>query len=174
ILKTAREENVDMIGLSGLITPSLDEMAHVAREMQREALELPLLIGGATTSREHTAVKIAPVYDHSTLHVIDASRAVGVVSRLLSEVGRVAIIAENVAKQEELREKHYGKRDVRPLLSIAEARERATGIDWCAEDIPQPEFTGIRTEPGFPLETLVDYIDWSPFFHAWELQGRYP
>ena len=174
ILKTAREENVDMIGLSGLITPSLDEMAHVAREMQREALELPLLIGGATTSREHTAVKIAPVYDHSTLHVIDASRAVGVVSRLLSEEGRAAIIAENVAKQEELREKHYGKRDVRPLLSIAEARERATGIDWCAEDIPQPEFTGIRTEPDFPLETLVDYIDWSPFFHAWELQGRYP
>ncbi len=174
ILKTAREENADIIGLSGLITPSLDEMSHVAKEMQREGFELPLIVGGATTSCEHTAVKIAPGYKHSTLHILDASKAVGVASRLLSEVGRTAIVAENVAKQEELREKHYGKRDARPLLSIAQARERATQINWSAEDIPQPEFTGVRTEPDFPLEKLVDFIDWSPFFHAWELQGRYP
>ncbi len=174
ILKTAREENADIIGLSGLITPSLDEMSHVAKEMQREGFELPLIVGGASTSCEHTAVKIAPGYKHSTLHILDASKAVGVASRLLSEVGRTAIVAENVAKQEELREKHYGKRDARPLLSIAQARERATQINWSAEDIPQPEFTGVRTEPDFPLEKLVDFIDWSPFFHAWELQGRYP
>ena len=174
ILKTAREEKVDIIGLSGLITPSLDEMQHVAKEMQREGFDLPLLIGGATTSREHTAVKIAPGYEHPTIHVIDASRAVGVSSKLLSEEGRDPFIAENIETQEALREKHLGKRVIKPLLSIAESRERATKINWRSEDIPQPEFTGIRTESGFPLETLVDYIDWSPFFHAWELRGRFP
>ncbi|HJO09142.1 MAG TPA: dihydropteroate synthase, partial [Verrucomicrobiota bacterium] len=174
ILKTAREENADIIGLSGLITPSLDEMSHVAKEMQREGFELPLIVGGATTSCEHTAVKIAPGYEHSTLHILDASKAVGVASRLLSKEGRASIVAENAAKQEGLREKHYSKRDVRPLLSIAQARERATQINWSAVDIPQPEFTGVRTEHDFPLEKLVDFIDWSPFFHAWELQGRYP
>ena len=174
ILKTAREEKVDIIGLSGLITPSLDEMQHVAKEMQREGFDLPLLIGGATTSREHTAVKIAPGYEHPTIHVIDASRAVGVSSKLLSEKGRDPFITENIETQEALREKHLGKRESKPLLSIAESRERATKINWRSEDIPQPEFTGIRTESGFPLETLVDYIDWSPFFHAWELRGRFP
>ena len=174
ILKTAREENADIIGLSGLITPSLDEMSHVAKEMQREGFELPLIVGGATTSCEHTAVKIAPGYEHSTLHILDASKAVGVASRLLRKEGRASIVAENAAKQEGLREKHYSKRDVRPLLSIAQARERATQINWSAVDIPQPEFTGVRTEHDFPLEKLVDFIDWSPFFHAWELQGRYP
>ena len=174
ILKTAREEKVDIIGLSGLITPSLDEMQHVAKEMQREGFDLPLLIGGATTSREHTAVKIAPGYEHPTIHVIDASKAVGVASKLLSEEGREPFIAENTETQETLREKHFGKREAKPLLSIAEARERATKIDWREEAIPQPEFTGIRTESDFPLEPLVDYIDWSPFFHAWELRGRYP
>jgi len=174
ILKTAREEKVDIIGLSGLITPSLDEMQHVAKEMQREGFDLPLLIGGATTSREHTAVKIAPGYEHPTIHVIDASRAVGVSSKLLSEEGRDPFVTENIETQEALREKHLGKREIKPLLSIAESRERATKINWRSEDIPQPEFTGIRTESGFPLETLVDYIDWSPFFHAWELRGRFP
>ena len=174
ILKTAREEKVDIIGLSGLITPSLDEMQHVAKEMQREGFDLPLLIGGATTSREHTAVKIAPGYEHPTIHVIDASRAVGVSSKLLSEKGRDPFITENIETQEALREKHLGKRESKPLLSIAESRERATKINWRSEDIPQPEFTGIRTESGFPLETLADYVDWSPFFHAWELRGRFP
>ena len=174
ILQAAREENVDIIGLSGLITPSLDEMQYVAKEMQREGFELPLLIGGATTSREHTAVKIAPGYQNPIIHVIDASRAVGVASRLLSEEGCEPFVAENAEAQEVLREKHFGKREAKPLLSIGKARERATKIDWQAADIPQPGFTGIRIEKDFPLETLVEYIDWSPFFHAWELRGRYP
>ena len=163
-----------MIGLSGLITPSLDEMSHVAKEMHRGGFDLPLLIGGATTSRVHTAVKIAPGYEQGTLHVLDASRAVGVVGKLLSENGREDFIATNTTLQDELREKHYSKRKAKPLLPIAEARARATQIDWRAEDIPQPEFTGVRSEDDFPLETLVEFIDWSPFFHAWELQGRYP
>ena len=174
ILKAARKEKVDMIGLSGLITPSLDEMGHVAKEMQREGFTLPLLIGGATTSRVHTAVKIAPAYERGTLHVLDASRAVGVVGRLLSENDCDDFIAANAKLQDELREKHYSKRKAKPLLPIAEARARAPRIDWRADDIPQPEFTGVRVEDDFPLETLVKFIDWSPFFHAWELQGRYP
>ena len=123
---------------------------------------------------EHTAVKIAPGYEHPTIHVIDASRAVGVSSKLLSEEGRDPFVTENIETQEALREKHLGKREAKPLLGIAEAREHATKINWRSEDISQPEFTGIRTESGFPLETLVDYIDWSPFFHAWELRGRFP
>ncbi|MBT7027880.1 MAG: methionine synthase [Verrucomicrobia bacterium] len=174
ILKAARKEKVDMIGLSGLITPSLDEMGHVAKEMQREGFTLPLLIGGATTSRVHTAVKIAPAYERGTLHVLDASRAVGVVGRLLSENDCDDFIAANAKLQDELREKHYSKRKAKPLLPIAEARARAPRIDWRADDIPQPEFTGVQVEDDFPLETLVKFIDWSPFFHAWELQGRYP
>jgi len=119
-------------------------------------------------------VKIAPGYEQGTLHVLDASRAVGVVGKLLSENGREDFIATNTTLQDELREKHYSKRKAKPLLPIAEARARATQIDWRAEDIPQPEFTGVRSEDDFPLETLVEFIDWSPFFHAWELQGRYP
>ena len=174
ILKAARKEKVDMIGLSGLITPSLDEMGHVAKEMQREGFTLPLLIGGATTSRVHTAVKIAPAYERGTLHVLDASRAVGVVGKLLSEDGCDDFIVANAKLQDELREKHYSKRKAKPLLPIAEARARAPRIDWRADDIPQPDFTGVRVEDDFPLETLVEFIDWSPFFHAWELQGRYP
>ena len=174
ILKAARKEKVDMIGLSGLITPSLDEMGHVAKEMQREGFTLPLLIGGAKTSRVHTAVKIAPAYERGTLHVLDASRAVGVVGRLLSENDCDDFIAANAKLQDELREKHYSKRKAKPLLPIAEARARAPRIDWRADDIPQPEFTGVQVEDDFPLETLVKFIDWSPFFHAWELQGRYP
>ncbi|MBT6102278.1 MAG: methionine synthase, partial [Verrucomicrobia bacterium] len=162
------------IGLSGLITPSLDEMGHVAKEMQREGFTLPLLIGGATTSRVHTAVKIASAYERGTLHVLDASRAVGVVGKLLSENGCDDFIAANAKLQDELREKHYSKRKAKPLLPIAEARARAPRIDWGADDIPQPDFTGVRVEDDFPLETLVEFIDWSPFFHAWELQGRYP
>ena len=128
ILKTAREENADMIGLSGLITPSLDEMSHVAKEMQREGFELPLLIGGATTSREHTAVKIAPGYERSTLHVIDASRAVGVVGKLLSESGCDDFVAANTTLQDELREKHYSKQKVKPLLPLAEASSLVTTL----------------------------------------------
>ena len=174
ILKAAKDENVDIIGLSGLITPSLDEMQHVAKEMQRQGFNLPLLIGGATTSREHTAVKIAPGYEHSIIHVVDASKAVGVASKLLSEENQKSFIQENKKVQEEFREKFLSKRTSKPLLSIADARQRDTKIDWRKEDIPNPNFTGMRVESDFPLDTLVDYIDWSPFFHAWELRGRYP
>jgi len=174
ILKAAKDENVDIIGLSGLITPSLDEMQHVAKEMQRQGFKLPLLIGGATTSREHTAVKIAPGYEHSIIHVVDASKAVGVASKLLSEENQKSFIKENKKVQEEFREKFLSKRTSKPLLSIADARQRDTKIDWRKEDIPNPNFTGMRVESDFPLDTLVDYIDWSPFFHAWELRGRYP
>ena len=174
ILKAAKDENVDIIGLSGLITPSLDEMQHVAKEMQRQGFNLPLLIGGATTSREHTAVKIAPGYEHSIIHVVDASKAVGVASKLLSEKNQKSFIQENKKVQEEFREKFLSKRTSKPLLSIADARQRDTKIDWRKEDIPNPNFTGMRVESDFPLDTLVDYIDWSPFFHAWELRGRYP
>ncbi|RZO55673.1 MAG: methionine synthase [Limisphaerales bacterium] len=174
ILKAAKDENVDIIGLSGLITPSLDEMQHVAKEMQRQGFKLPLLIGGATTSREHTAVKIAPGYDHSIIHVVDASKAVGVASKLLSEENQKSFIQENKKVQEEFREKFLSKRTSKPLLSIADARQRDTKIDWRKKDIPNPNFTGMRVESDFPLDTLVDYIDWSPFFHAWELRGRYP
>ena len=174
ILKAAKDENVDIIGLSGLITPSLDEMQHVAKEMQRQGFNLPLLIGGATTSREHTAVKIEPGYEHSIIHVVDASKAVGVASKLLSEEHQKSFIQENKKVQEEFREKFLSKRTSKPLLSIADARQRDTKIDWRKEDIPNPNFTGMRVESDFPLDTLVDYIDWSPFFHAWELRGRYP
>ena len=174
ILKAAKDENVDIIGLSGLITPSLDEMQHVAKEMQRQGFNLPLLIGGATTSREHTAVKIAPGYEHSIIHVVDASKAVGVASKLLSEENQKSFIQENKKVQEEFREKFLSKRTSKPLLSIADARQRDTKIDWRKEDIPNPNFTGMRVESDFSLDTLVDYIDWSPFFHAWELRGRYP
>ena len=174
ILKAAKDENVDIIGLSGLITPSLGEMQHVAKEMQRQGFNLPLLIGGATTSREHTAVKIAPEYEHSIIHVVDASKAVGVASKLLSEENQKSFIQENKKVQEEFREKFLSKRTSKHLLSIADARQRDTKIDWRKEDIPNPNFTGMRVESDFPLDTLVDYIDWSPFFHAWELRGRYP
>jgi 5-methyltetrahydrofolate--homocysteine methyltransferase len=173
ILKAARERKADMIGLSGLITPSLEEMVHVAREMQRQGLELPLLIGGATTSRVHTAVKIAPAYAHPVVHVLDASRAVGVVSRLKSGEQRAALDTENRALQERLRREHEAKRSERPLLSLEEARRRRTRIDWESYEIPEPSFTGARAVE-VPLADVVPYIDWSPFFHTWELKGTYP
>jgi 5-methyltetrahydrofolate--homocysteine methyltransferase len=173
ILRVARERDVQMIGLSGLITPSLEEMVHVAREMERQGFELPLLIGGATTSRAHTAVKIAPAYRHPVVHVLDASRAVGVAGRLKSAELRPAFDSENRALQEKLRREHQDKRTTLPLLSLEEARRRHTRIDWAAYEVPVPSFTGPRTvEPG--LEELVRLVDWSPFFHTWELRGTYP
>jgi 5-methyltetrahydrofolate--homocysteine methyltransferase len=173
ILEAAREKGADIIGLSGLITPSLDEMAHVAREMDRLDFHLPLLIGGATTSRAHTAVKIAPHYRNPVVHVLDASRAVGVVSALLSDELRPAFVEKTSADYERLREEHLAKNRDNKLIPIAEARANATRIEWSAYEPPQPEFTGVRTvEPA--LDTLVEYIDWSPFFHTWELRGRYP
>ena len=174
ILKTARERGADIVGLSGLITPSLEEMVHVAREMQREGFEVPLLIGGATTSRAHTAVKIAPGYGPPVVHVLDASRAVGVVSQLKSAELRGAFAAENRREQERLRREHQARRSEKPLLSLQEARRRRTKIDWASYAPPRPSFTGARVLDPVPLEEVVPFIDWSPFFHTWELKGTYP
>jgi 5-methyltetrahydrofolate--homocysteine methyltransferase len=173
ILKTARETGADMVGLSGLITPSLEEMVHVAREMARQGLTLPLLIGGATTSRAHTAVKIAPAYEAPVLHVLDASRAVTVVGQLKSPKLREALAARNREEQERLRREHQEKRGAKPLLSLAEARRRRPAIDWTSYEIPRPAFSGVRRET-VPLAEIVPFIDWSPFFHVWELKGTYP
>jgi 5-methyltetrahydrofolate--homocysteine methyltransferase len=172
ILARAKEEKANMIGLSGLITPSLDEMVHVAKEMERQGFKLPLLIGGATTSRAHTAVKIAPWYSEPVVHVLDASRAVGVTTSLLSEDGKAAFVEEHRAEYDRLRKTYAAPKMT--LVSIDEARRRRTPIEWCAEDLPQPEFTGVRVLDHFPLTTLREYIDWSPFFHTWGLKGLYP
>ncbi|MFZ4986568.1 MAG: methionine synthase, partial [Blastocatellia bacterium] len=161
ILQTAREREVDLIGLSGLITPSLDEMVHVAREMQREGLTLPLLIGGATTSRVHTAVKIAPHYEPPIIHVTDASRAVAVVSSLLNPEARADYALENQRQQQRDREMHLAGREQRALTSLAAARSNRTPIDWEADGIATPEFTGSRLLDNYPLEEIARFIDWS-------------
>jgi len=174
ILATAREKNADLIGLSGLITPSLDEMVHVAREMNREGFTIPLLIGGATTSAAHTAVKIAPEYPHGVVHVLDASRVVNVASSLLSPETKPAFMAELTAKQEKQRRDFAERRSRKPLLPIATARERAPKFDWDAVDIPRPEFLGTRVFDAVDLESVIPFIDWGPFFTAWEIHGRFP
>jgi 5-methyltetrahydrofolate--homocysteine methyltransferase len=174
ILETARERQADMIGLSGLITPSLEEMVHVGREMEREGLTLPLLIGGATTSKAHTAVKIAPSYSHSVVHVLDASRAVAVAAALKNPEQRKELDARNRTEQERLRRQHRDKAAERPLLTLEEARRRRTRLDWQSYEPPRPSFTGVRVLDRFPLAEIVPYIDWSPFFAAWELRGTYP
>jgi 5-methyltetrahydrofolate--homocysteine methyltransferase len=174
ILKTAREVGADMIGLSGLITPSLEEMAHVAGEMKREGFTLPLLIGGATTSKAHTAVKIAPNYPPGVVHVLDASRAVGVVGQLKNPAERAQFLETVKAEQEKAREHHRSEAADRPLLALEEARRRRTPIDWSSYEPPRPSFTGIRTFESWPLEDLVPLVDWSPFFHTWEMKGTYP
>ena len=173
ILETAREKKADVIGLSGLITPSLDEMVHVAQEMERENFKLPLLIGGATTSRAHTAVKIAPHYHESTIHVLDASRAVGVVNSLLSAKQKAAFDAKTRTEYEALRKAHSAKMREKKLITLEQARANRTPIDWSSYVPPKPDFAGTRTIAPSIVE-LRDYIDWSPFFHAWELRGRYP
>jgi 5-methyltetrahydrofolate--homocysteine methyltransferase len=174
ILDTAQAEDADLIGLSGLITPSLDEMMHVAREMERREFRVPLLIGGATTSRAHTAIKIAPGYHDATVHVLDASRAVGVVGSLMSPDLKAEFLAANRAEQEELRRRHAAQQERRALLPIAQARSLALKTDWASAEIAVPEFTGLRTLERFPLAELVPFIDWTPFFHTWELRGRFP
>jgi 5-methyltetrahydrofolate--homocysteine methyltransferase len=209
ILETAREKQADVIGLSGLITPSLDEMIHVAQEMEREGFRLPLLIGGATTSRAHTAVKIAPHYQASTVHVLDASRAVGVVNSLLNQNLKSEFDKKTREDYERLRREHSARTQRKNLLTLEEARANRTGIDWSNYAPPKPKVLGVRVlqtvipseveesrgtnstvtrrDPSsslrsapddavrsFSLRTLVEYIDWSPFFHAWELRGRYP
>jgi 5-methyltetrahydrofolate--homocysteine methyltransferase len=174
ILKAARENGATLIGLSGLITPSLDEMVHVAKEMAREGWSVPLLIGGATTSKAHTAVKIAPSYDHEVVHVLDASRAVGVIGQLINPAQRDSFVEKNRREQDDIRQAHATRQTKTSLLSLAQARERRTAIDWKAADVPKPAFTGIRALDDFPLDRLVPFIDWSPFFHTWELRGHYP
>jgi 5-methyltetrahydrofolate--homocysteine methyltransferase len=172
ILERAKSENADIIGLSGLITPSLDEMVHVAREMERQGFKQPLLIGGATTSRAHTAVKIAPHYSQPVVHVLDASRAVPVTTSLLSEDGKEEFVVRHRADYEAIRKAHTAPKQ--KVVSLEEARKRRTPIEWCAKDLPAPGFTGIRVLDNFPLATLREYIDWSPFFHTWGLKGIYP
>jgi 5-methyltetrahydrofolate--homocysteine methyltransferase len=173
ILAAAVEKNVDVIGLSGLITPSLDEMVYVAKEMERRGIEKPLLIGGATTSKQHTAVKVAPEYHGATVHVLDASRAVDVVSNLLSDRMRPAFVEENRRVQDQLRVQ-YGARKEKPLLTLEQARANHLKTDWDNLQIPVPWFLGTRTIEDQPLADLVPFIDWTFFFSAWELRGRYP
>jgi 5-methyltetrahydrofolate--homocysteine methyltransferase len=172
ILDTAIELGADVVGLSGLITPSLDEMISVAREMDRRGMKLPLLIGGATTSGKHTAVKIAPAYASPTVHVADASLAVGVLGKLMG-ADKAAFVEETRQKQHTAREQFKLQQERRPLLGIAAARERKAKIAWKADDVPVPAFTGTRNLE-VPLGELVPWIDWSPFFHTWEISGIYP
>ncbi len=172
ILDEAIKHDVDMIGLSGLITPSLDEMITVAREMKRRKMEMPLLIGGATTSAKHTAVKIAPVREAPVVHVLDASRSVGVVEKLISKESREGFIFNNTAEQASLVASYRGRQQ--KLVPYAEALEKRFATDWDNVQIDKPEFTGVQTLKDFPIEEIRSYIDWSPFFMTWELKGKYP
>ncbi|MBZ9556666.1 MULTISPECIES: methionine synthase [unclassified Modicisalibacter] len=174
ILQTARDENADIIGLSGLITPSLDEMVHVAKEMQRQGFDIPLLIGGATTSKAHTAVKIEPGYEHPVIYVTDASRAVGVAGRLLSAGLKADYVAEIRAEYEKVRERNARRRPKAADLGYAEARERRFQPDWADYTPPEPTFTGLKVFDDYDLEELVERIDWTPFFLSWQLSGKYP
>jgi 5-methyltetrahydrofolate--homocysteine methyltransferase len=173
ILQTAIEERADLVGLSGLITPSLDEMVFVAREMERRGFTIPLLIGGATTSKQHTSVKIAPEFRQPVVHVLDASRAVDVVSSLLSPAQKSAFAAANRAEQERVRQQHAALKQ-RPLLSWPAAQANRARLAWREDVIARPAFTGVRDLDDVTLEDLVPYIDWTFFFSAWELKGRFP
>jgi 5-methyltetrahydrofolate--homocysteine methyltransferase len=174
ILETARKEQVDLIGLSGLITPSLEEMSFVAGELEREGFEVPLLIGGATTSRVHTAVKIEPRYHGPTVHVLDASRAVGVAGSLLSGGLRDKFVAGVRSEYQELRERRGDRRPEERRVSLDEARRNRLSLDWSESKPPRPCFTGTRALDDYPLAELVERIDWTPFFQTWELAGHYP
>ena len=174
ILEEAKAHNVDIIGLSGLITPSLDEMRHVAAEMKREGMSIPLLIGGATTSRAHTAVKIEPNYDHGVIYVTDASRAVGVAGALVSKEKRGDYLKEISEDYEKIRAQYAKGQKRNPRLPIAEARAKKPVIDWGAYEPPKPSYLGVKAFRDYDLKTLVEYIDWTPFFSSWELAGKYP
>ncbi|MFN8354841.1 MAG: methionine synthase [Spirosomataceae bacterium] len=175
ILETARVMNVDMIGLSGLITPSLDEMVHVAKEMERQGFKIPLLIGGATTSRIHTAVKIDPHYSGPVIHVLDASRSVPVAGRLSqSTESQAAVLAEIKADYAKLREEHARRKQDKNLLTIEEARQNKVAIDWSAFEATKPQFLGTRVFEEYDLAQIAAYIDWTPFFQTWQLHGKYP
>jgi 5-methyltetrahydrofolate--homocysteine methyltransferase len=175
ILDTAREHNADIIGLSGLITPSLEEMAHVAKEMERQGFRIPLLIGGATTSRMHTAVKIEPNYPSgATIYVNDASRAVGVCSNLLSNTLCDEYVAGIKANYAQAREQHEGKKVKAVYVTLAEARAHGVKTDWKRYTPPKPWLMGVHKFESYPLDKIAEYIDWTPFFQAWQLAGRYP
>ena len=175
ILKTAKEQQVDIIGLSGLITPSLDEMVHVASEMQRQGFEMPLMIGGATTSKAHTAVKIEPQYQNDiTVYVTDASRSVGVASQLISQSLKPELVANYRNEYEKIRDRHANRRSKRALLPYREAIDNRFLPEWQGYTPPQPSFIGTKVFDKYPLETLVNYIDWTPFFITWDLAGKYP
>ncbi len=174
ILDIAEKEEVDVIGLSGLITPSLDEMVFVAKEMKRRGMKQPLLIGGATTSKIHTAVKIEPNYDHPVIHVLDASRSVPVVSSLLSKDGRDSFVADIRSEYEMMRQRHQGKQIVKDYISIEEARNNRLKLDWSNYHPPKPGFLGTKVFDDYDLNDLRPYIDWTPFFSTWELHGKYP
>jgi 5-methyltetrahydrofolate--homocysteine methyltransferase len=174
ILEVAREKGADIIGLSGLITPSLDEMVHNAKEMQREGFDVPLLIGGATTSQTHTAVKIAPGYEQPVVHVKDASRAVGVVQNLVSEDRKSSYADQIAAAYERVREKHAGRRSQTRLTTLEGARANGVRIDWENYTPPKPRVLGVRAFDDYALGDIRPYIDWTPFFHSWQLKGSYP
>lgn len=176
ILKEAKEKQVDMIGLSGLITPSLDEMVHVASEMQRQNFSIPLLIGGATTSKAHTAVKISQNYDHPVVHVLDASRSVPVAGSLLTDDKKLKEAFHEKIKEEyaEVRRQHEEKKAFKQMISLQEARENRFKLDWEKENITKPQFLGTKVLEDYPIQDLIEFIDWTPFFSTWELAGRYP
>jgi 5-methyltetrahydrofolate--homocysteine methyltransferase len=174
ILQTAKEQNVDIIGLSGLITPSLEEMSHVAAEMQRQKFTVPLLIGGATTSEIHTAVKIATQYDQPVVHVRDASRCVGVLSNLLSPENQAKYVKEVREKYAELKHKHENRKNDEVLITLEKARNNRLKVDWNEARITKPAFTGTQLLEDYPLEDLRSHIDWTFFFHAWKIPGKYP
>lgn len=174
ILERAREENAQIIGLSGLITPSLDEMVHVAKEMERLGMKQPLLIGGATTSKLHTAVKVAPGYSGDVVHVLDASKAVTVASSLLSKDESAKFAAAVKGEYAEMRELHANRKSDVEYVSLKEARKNKLQIDWAKEEITKPNFTGIKVFDDYPLAEIAAYIDWSPFFSTWEMSGTYP
>ena len=174
ILQAAIDEQADMIGLSGLITPSLDEMVHVVKEMTRQGFRLPLLIGGATTSKMHTAIKIEPEYDYPVVHVVDASRSVGVVEKLLNPKTQSEFINDVQLEYQSLRENHKKRRTSKTLLSLTEARAKRLTIDWQTANVVKPTFLGTKTFDAISLDTIASYIDWTPFFHVWEMSGVYP
>jgi 5-methyltetrahydrofolate--homocysteine methyltransferase len=174
ILDTAEKEKADIVGLSGLITPSLDEMVHVAHEMKRRGMKQPLLIGGATTSRMHTAVKIAPQYDNGVLHVLDASRSVTAVSSLLSNEQKQSFLAETKKEYEKLREQFLNKNKTKSLIPYSEAVITKEYFDWKNYKPVKPATEGVKVFKEFDLGTIAKYIDWGPFFIAWEMPGRFP
>ena len=174
IIETAVAEKVDIIGLSGLITPSLEEMSSFAKEMQRRELDIPIMIGGATTSKMHTAVKIAPHYEHPVVYVPDASRSVSVASKLLSDDQKTAFFEDLKEDYAKVRERFTQQNEQRQLLSLEKARANSFKSDWTATPPAKPNMTGVEIIDDISFATLQPYIDWTPFFHTWQLKGKYP